>query len=186
MAHDVFISYSSRDKPKADAVCAGLEAEAVRCWIAPRDILPGQSWGEAIIEAIGESRAMVLIFSQNADRSPQVLREVERAVHKDVIVIPFRIEDCAPSKSMEYFLSTPHWLDALTPDLEGHIRQLAATVVILLNRRPAPPPPGLEAGRRDEAPAGRGIVFEEAAPDEWSRTRRKSLWNRFLSFFDDR
>ena len=25
MAHDVFISYSSKDKPVTDAVCAGLE-----------------------------------------------------------------------------------------------------------------------------------------------------------------
>jgi len=34
MAHDVFISYSAEDKPIADAVCAALEAEHIRCWIA--------------------------------------------------------------------------------------------------------------------------------------------------------
>jgi hypothetical protein len=36
MAHDVFISHSSEDKPAADAVCAILEESEVRCWIAPR------------------------------------------------------------------------------------------------------------------------------------------------------
>jgi hypothetical protein len=29
MAHDVFISYSSKDKPAADAACAGLEARGL-------------------------------------------------------------------------------------------------------------------------------------------------------------
>ena len=50
MAHDVFISYSTKDKPTADAACAALEAKGIRCWIAPRDILPGSDWGEAIID----------------------------------------------------------------------------------------------------------------------------------------
>ncbi len=37
MAHDVFISHSSKNKPAADAVCHALEGDGVRCWIAPRD-----------------------------------------------------------------------------------------------------------------------------------------------------
>jgi hypothetical protein len=41
MEFDVFISYSHQDKPTADAACATLEAEGIRCWIAPRDVAPG-------------------------------------------------------------------------------------------------------------------------------------------------
>ena len=48
MAHDVFISYAQEDKPVADAVCALLESKRVRCWIAPRDVLAGQEYAEAI------------------------------------------------------------------------------------------------------------------------------------------
>src|SRR3954469_11539054 len=118
MAHEVFVSYSSKDKGTADAVCAYLEAAGVRCWVAPRDILPGKDWGEAIIEAIEGSRVMVLVFSANANESPQIKREVERAVNKGVALVPFRIEDVPPSKSLEYFISTPHWLDAMSPPLE--------------------------------------------------------------------
>jgi phage FluMu protein Com len=47
---DVFLSYSSKDKPTADAACAVLEARGLRCWIAPRDIIPGKEWGAAIVE----------------------------------------------------------------------------------------------------------------------------------------
>src|SRR5580765_2948442 len=70
MAHDVFVSYSTHDKPTADAVVARLEAARLRCWIAPRDILPGMEWGEAIIDGIHRSRIMVLVFSSSANASP--------------------------------------------------------------------------------------------------------------------
>lgn len=128
MAHDVFISYSFRDKHVADAVCNGLESNRIKCWIAPRDIMPGKEWGEEIVEAISQSKVMVLIFSSAANNSQQVLREVERAVGKNVIIVPFRIENVLPTKSMEYFLYSTHWLDAVTPDLEKHIGELVETV----------------------------------------------------------
>ncbi|MFP4017537.1 MAG: toll/interleukin-1 receptor domain-containing protein, partial [Halanaerobiales bacterium] len=91
MAHDVFISYSSNDKHIADAVCNALEYNKIRCWIASRDVTPGKEWGEEIISAISRSKVMVLIFSSSANNSQQVLREVERAVNKNVIIVPFRI-----------------------------------------------------------------------------------------------
>lgn len=134
MAHDVFISHSSTDKPIADAVCATLESRGIRCWIAPRDILPGTGWGEAIIDGINESKLMVLVFSSNANKSPQITNEVERAVHKGLPIIPFRVEDIRPSKSLEFFISTPHWLDALTFPLEQHLGRLAETIKLLLSK----------------------------------------------------
>ncbi|HKV54540.1 MAG TPA: toll/interleukin-1 receptor domain-containing protein [Candidatus Binataceae bacterium] len=135
MAHDVFISYSSRDKTVADAACARLEADGIRCWIAPRDILPGMDWGGAIIEAIEGARLMLLVLSASADESPQILREVERAVNKGLRIVPLRIEDVKPGKSLEYFLGTPHWLDAITPPLERHLEYLVQTARTLLNNQ---------------------------------------------------
>src|SRR5947209_14129948 len=128
MAHDVFIRYATSDKPVADAACATLEAKGIRCWIAPRDVVPGQEWGEAIVDAIRSSRVMVLVFSQHANSSPQIRREVERAVNAETVLIPFRIEDVAPAEALEFFLGAPHWLDALTPPLETHLERLAAAV----------------------------------------------------------
>src|SRR5882672_2256836 len=65
MQFDAFISYSTQDKATADAACAALEAAGIRCWIAPRDILPGADWGAAILDALDSCRAMVLIFSSS-------------------------------------------------------------------------------------------------------------------------
>lgn len=134
MAHDVFISYSSKDKPIADAVCATLEAERIRCWIAPRDVMPGVPYGEALIEALNESRVLVLVFSSHSNESPQVMREVERAVSKGIAILPFRIEDVPLCKEMEYYISTPHWLDALTAPMEVCLARLAQTAKRLLER----------------------------------------------------
>jgi hypothetical protein len=128
VAHDVFVSYAHQDKPQADAVCAALEARGIRCWIAPRDVVPGSEWGAAIVEAIRGAQVMVLVFSSHANASPQIRREVERAVNAGTVLIPFRIEDVAPAESLEYFLGTPHWLDAMTPPLETHLERLAAAI----------------------------------------------------------
>jgi hypothetical protein len=166
VAHDVFISYSSKDKPTADAVCATLERTGLRCWIAPRDILPGEDWGASIIDAINGSKAMVLVYSSHANESPQIRREIERAVHKQIAVVPFRIEDVPMSKSLEYFISTPHWLDALTPPLERHIEYLAETLRRLVHLPPAGPTPipGRAVAREDASLSSGAGLKTRAAP----------------------
>lgn len=132
MAHDVFISYSSKDKVIADAVCARLEGRSIRCWIAPRDVQPGQPYGEEIIDAIHSSKAMVLVFSSHANASPHIPKEIERAVSHGVSIIPLRVEAVTPGKSLDYFISSVHWLDAITPPLESHLESLANTILTLL------------------------------------------------------
>jgi hypothetical protein len=138
MAHDVFISHSSDDKTISDAVCATLEGRGIRCWVAPRDILAGANWGESIVDAITDSRVMVLILSSNSNISQQVMREVERAVNKGTVIIPLRVEDIPLSKSLEYFLSTAHWLDAYSGPLSKHLEVLADRIEQLISDAPVP------------------------------------------------
>lgn len=132
--HDIFISYSSKDKLTAEKICSYLEANGVRCWITPRDVLPGSNWGESIIDAINDAQAMLLVFSSNSNISEHIKREVERAVSRGKAIIPFRIEDVMPCKSLEYFISAQHWLDAYTPPLEKHLQHLAKTIKMLLSK----------------------------------------------------
>jgi hypothetical protein len=129
----VFLSYSSKDKHWADAACARLESKGVRCWIAPRDIAPGTEWGASIISGIDACRVMVLIFSEHANQSPQVRREVERAVSKGMVIMPCRVEDVQPAGALEYALSNTHWLDIFTPPVEGRLQKLTEAVLAILN-----------------------------------------------------
>jgi WD40 repeat protein len=166
MAHDVFVSHSAKDKTTADAVCAKLESHGIRCWIAPRDILPGHDWGGSIIKAINGARAMVLVFSKNANASPQIKREVERAVSKGVSVIPLRIENVLPSETLEFFISTPHWLDAFTPPLERHLEYLAEVVQKIIGGPEQPSPlPEDDAQEKAEAEAARVAEEKRAAAE---------------------
>jgi hypothetical protein len=142
-AHEVFVSYSHRDKPVADAMVSHLERAGIRCWFAPRDVMPGRVWGEAIVQAIETTRLMVVILSDEANHSRQVLREVERAVASDVVIVPFRIEAFEPTGAMAYYLASEHWLDAMTAPLESHIDRLVKVAQALLGtpRVQAAPPP---------------------------------------------
>ena len=144
MAHEVFVSYSSKDKRVADAVCAALEARGMRCWIAPRDVAPDADWDEANARAIAESRVMVLVFSARANASQQVGRKVSLAAERGLNIIPFRIENVTPSGPLKNRLGAAHWLDALTPPLEPHIERLADLLTPRLAETaegPAVPPP---------------------------------------------
>lgn len=157
MAHDVFISHASPDRDVAEAACFALEQRGLTCWIAPRDILPGQNYGEAIVEAIRGCRVFLLVFSAAANESPQVRREVERAGSRGVALIPFRIEPVEPSDALAFFISAAHWLDALTPPIATHLDYLGDTVAQLLEGPPARPretsrPPGPLPRRRRRVP----------------------------------
>jgi hypothetical protein len=141
--HDAFVSYAGENKPVADAVCALLESRRIRCWIAPRDILPGRIYSGAIMEGIRGSRVLVLIFSGSTNRSPHVLREVQYAVECGLSILTMRIEDVPPSDDLRYFLGMPHWLDALTEPREAQIHRLADTIETLLSRARTPTPPAI-------------------------------------------
>jgi predicted MFS family arabinose efflux permease len=164
MAHDVFISHSVKNKVTADAVCAMLEGQGVRCWIAPRDVTPGMEWGECIIDAIEQSRIMVLVFTADANASPQIRREVERAVNHGVAILPVRLEEVMPARALEYFIGNVHWLDAITPPLETHLKNLAATIKMLIARIPHPGPPPVPGGA-STATATEPAKVEPAKPE---------------------
>jgi len=141
----IFVSYSQPDRRCAFELVARVEAAGMGCWIAPRDVSPSADWAAEIIEAIAASRVMVLVFSASSNGSAQVRREVERAAHKDVRILPFRIEDVPPSRSLEYFLSTQHWLDAFPGPLEPHYTRLCTHLGAILaepamKAEPAPVP----------------------------------------------
>lgn len=183
MPHDVFISYAAGDKVVADAACATLESRRLRCWIAPRDVLPGMNYGEAIVKALRESRVVVLLFSSRANESQQVMREVERAVHLGIPILPFRIEDTVPSPALEYFISTPHWLDALTPPLERHLLRLCTTVDALLQVHADAHRGASPAIQRSEASSPPAATEPEAGEGSAARTpsTRRALRGSLLA-----
>jgi hypothetical protein len=166
MAYDVFLSHSHVDKSHADAICHCLERAGVRCWVAPRDIRPSEDWAEAIINGMDQCRILLLVFSSSSNNSPQVRREVERAVNKGLTILPFRIEAVPPSKSLEYFISTQHWLDAFGRDPEASLTELTQCVTAVLGAGRQHPPAPPVAAAPIVMPSAAPITVAALQPDE--------------------
>jgi TIR domain len=144
-AAQAFISYASADRAIANAVCAALESDGVRCWIAPRDVTPGELYAANIVHALDTTAVLVLVLSQHAAASAHVLREVERATSKRHPILSFRIDQAPLPESLEYFLNTSQWLDASAtgadralPRLVEAVKSVSAksTAAALVNRAP--------------------------------------------------
>ena len=82
------------------------------CWISTRDVAPGENYQEAIVHALRGSRAMVLVFSEAANNSEEIKKELSLASRYHVPVMALRIEDVEPSDAFAYELSTRQWIDA--------------------------------------------------------------------------
>jgi TIR domain/NACHT domain len=137
----VFISHSSKDRPTADAICAHLESAGINCWIAPRDIEPGATWTKGIMQGLDACRVLVLVFSEHANDSDHVHREVAKAFSSGLAVIPFRIKHVSPSQSLGYFLDTIQWIDASAPPLQEQLGTLSERVKKLLGDETTRTPP---------------------------------------------
>jgi TolB-like protein/Tfp pilus assembly protein PilF len=135
---DVFLSYASQDAAVANTVVAALESQGIRCWIAPRDVTPGEFYAGAIVHAIDAAKATVLILSGNAAASPHVVREVERAASKRHPVISLRLDQAPLPADLEYFLNTSQWLDASGGDTNRAIPKLVDAVRAAIEKNATP------------------------------------------------
>lgn len=111
MQSKIFISCSSKDAESAHTICAAIEARGYSCWVASRDVRPGQNFQEEIVHAIRKSPIMVLVFSANANNSNEIKKELALASQSNLTVIPVRIEDVTPDGAFVYELATRQWID---------------------------------------------------------------------------
>ena len=108
----VFISYATTDRAEALKVCKAIERRETKCWISMRDVPPGANYQEAIVQALRTARAVVLIFSDAANASDEIKKELSLASRYRVPVIALRLKDVDPSDAFAYELSTRQWIDA--------------------------------------------------------------------------
>ncbi|HTD37235.1 MAG TPA: toll/interleukin-1 receptor domain-containing protein, partial [Candidatus Limnocylindrales bacterium] len=128
MAHDVFICHSDSDAALAATVCDALEHAGITCWVAPRDVAPGARYAGQLTAAIETSRLVLLILSAKAIASHWVLSEIEIATNRRIPILPFRIEDVAPTGDMEIYIRALQWFDAITPPIEARVGALVDCV----------------------------------------------------------
>lgn len=129
--YDVFISYSSKNQKVVEAMCAYLEQHKVRCFVAYRDIPKGVVWAKAIVEALDESKMMVVVFSEEFNMSDQVDREIELASEDKKPILTFRISNTMFKGAKKYYLKNINWIDAF-PNPENLFDSLLDNVAKLI------------------------------------------------------
>lgn len=107
----IFFSYSSKDENYARKLVKDIEKQGLQCWISCRDIMPGEDYQTAIVRALGQSAAMFLLFSKNANASPEIGKEMALATARRIRVIPARMEDVTPTGAFEYQFATAQYID---------------------------------------------------------------------------
>jgi TPR repeat protein len=167
MASTVFISFASRDRSFAMTICDALERRGISCWIAIRDIGPGENFQSAIFHAIRSAKVMVLVFSGNSQNSDEVKKEIVLAGQSKLTVIPARVEDVTPEGAFAYELATRQWVD-LFDNWERSIPRLVEHIVKVTGQQPTPvvvpvhEPPG--PGPAAVAPAAQPVVSPPPEP----------------------
>jgi TolB-like protein/Flp pilus assembly protein TadD len=122
------VSYASQDAAVANSIVENLESKGLKCWIAPRDVKPGAQYADAIVRAINDAKAAVLVMSGSAVDSAHVAREIERAASKRKPIVPFRIDNAALNPELEYFLSNSQWIDVPALGMPAALTKLAEAV----------------------------------------------------------
>ena len=145
MAHDVFISYSHLDVETAERICDEIEAGDAKCWMAPRDIEEGEEWAGAITQALSAAKIFLLVFSSNSNLSDQVMREVNLAISKKLVIVPVKIEKFEPTGRMLYYLSPLHWIELSEKSFDTQIIRLKGRISRIL-----------ESGGKDTGEEGPG------------------------------
>lgn len=162
----VFVSYSTQDSAVARLVVEALEQTGIRCWMAPRDVVPGVAYAGQIIHAIDAAKIIVLVLSQSSADSPHVLREIERAASKRHAIVSLRIDQAPLPADFEYFLNSSHWLDASDGNAATFLPPLVSAVQRAVRApqatKPVPATPGPVARRPAAQYPGRSAMVAAA------------------------
>jgi tetratricopeptide (TPR) repeat protein len=127
----IFISHSSKDQKVSRTICSALENRGLHCWIYSRNIKPGQNFQEQIVKAIRAAKIMVLVFTNNANNSNEIKKELALASQNNLVVIPVRVEDVTPNEAFAYEFATRQWIDLFDnwENSIGHLVELIAGVI---------------------------------------------------------
>lgn len=134
----VYICFAREDRAAAEVVCRALEGAGIRCWMAPRDILPGVEWAASINQAIEDCFGVIPIISSHFNQARHAQDELFRAQNAGKVIIPLRIENVLPVGVLRSLLATLQSVDAFNPPLEPKLAPLIRCVTQILEPPNAP------------------------------------------------
>ena len=143
-AHNVtvFVSHHSSKVDVAKAVESALQKRGVSCWIAPRDVDPGEPFDKSVRNAIDNCAAILLLFCAKSEKSRHVKRELILGDTAGRPIIPLRLEAIDPGE-LAYHLADSQWIDWIDrrDSVIDRVASQAKSYAGVAAATPAPPPP---------------------------------------------
>lgn len=123
MAHDIFISYSRKDKIEAGILCDALKDAGISYWIDREEILAGADFTEKIADAIENAKILVFVSSRNSNHTEWVAKEVFYAFKNGKAVIPFNLDDEPYNSSVKLWLANLNFYPAYPPPIARYMEE---------------------------------------------------------------
>ena len=80
--------------------------------------------------AINNAKVMIFVLSEKSNKSVQVINEINLALKKGLKIIVVRITDINCNLSLEYYLSTAHWLNIDSKRVDEQLIELANRITL--------------------------------------------------------
>ena len=109
---DVFICHARADQEVVESICALLRANNITYWIDKDQELAGGDYIDQINAAIDQSQMLLMLGSQNAMTSDDVMGEIQHAKGSKTPIIPVKLGDLAKPEEakFEYIVGVTHYL----------------------------------------------------------------------------
>lgn len=141
----IFIIYSKADLDVAQQLAIDLRERGFSPWLDVEEITPGQVWRKAILSALEESVAALLLVSPNLEQSGFVLEELKVALstlqefEPNVSpVIPVRLADVPVPQELAHV----SWVDLFDPNGPDRLETGLRRIVSARKRAKEAPAPG--------------------------------------------
>jgi TIR domain len=128
-----FISHSSLDASTARELCTRLESRGVTCWIAPRDVTPGNPYADEIVRGIEGCTWLILLSTPNSISSDNVMNELEQAFRLHRAILTIMVKGATVSRQLGYYIARLHWIECTADNIDSVADRLS---VVLHGQKP--------------------------------------------------
>jgi TIR domain len=176
MSYDIFLSYCRNDKALADQFIEAAKQRGLTVWY-DQMISGGQDWRNSIVEALQNSKSLVILFSEASNDSRQLIKELAIADNFTTLVIPILIEDTEPRGSYLYEMASRNWMN-LYPNPSSRLDGLMDRLAAQLGSQSAPSFPASFAAEADivKAPVFPGEKAPRAGVALPEQVRARESW----------
>lgn len=117
----VYVCYTPEDEAAAARFCASFESRGTPCWFSARDLTPAMAWPQCVVEAIESSKFFVLLLTESACLSGDIVPEIAEARNQGRTILVLQSVDRILNPELELLLTIGHTLSVDDPVSERDI-----------------------------------------------------------------